>query len=1358
MQSVSCFGYNLGVGLVVSLAMLAGACGGEGAGGPGSEADIPSTQPDVDATDATGQPDLPKSPDGDPGDTTAQPDPGGPDDTALGEDYVPSPGEFLHPCVENADCYSGFCVPTEQGHVCTKTCTGSCPNDWRCTGVTTSGTDIAFLCLPDSSKLCAPCTVDYQCNGGYCLGLPGGASCTRPCSDEQPCPNGYACEERTSDEDGSKTSMQCVPVTGRCDCSVANHGEERPCVVENGFGKCWGAMVCDGQAGWGACDAAEPVAEICDGVDNDCDGLADEGAVAPEEDCSVVNGFGACAGVWTCGGADGWLCNAKEPAEELCNYVDEDCDGVVDQTFRDAESGEYLSYEHCGLCNNSCEGKIPFATETACALVNGKAGCIAVTCAVGYAIPAQTNQACVPVGGGTDCSPCLGDATCEDLPGGQCEALEGGNYCTRACEADEDCVGPLTCQEGRCKPVSLSCSCLPSNAGQTRPCLQANEHGVCYGQETCDPTAPPGWSACTAATPAEEVCDGLDNDCDGLADEGVMHDPPQCEVTNAFGTCTGVYVCGGAAGWTCAVATPGEEVCDYMDNNCDGVADEGFKNASGQYVDDANCGACGISCDGALPNATAACSADSGTPRCEVVECAPGFVQKGPLACLPANLDACLPCATDDNCPGGACITLTDGKYCMNPCQDDSACLDKYSCQEIENGGYCLPKTLSCQCDGTNTNLLRGCEVVYEPTSGPSYGCFGFQQCTATGWGDCALPEEKCNLLDDDCDGLTDEDFMDEAGQFKSDQHCGACGNDCTLLQFPGGGGVCNTLFDPPICSMACSDGCTDVNGLSSDGCECCNPQPTDLPDPLGYDANCDGMDGEKFNGVFVSKEGDDANTGLWGDPKLTIQAGIDAAVAMGKRDVYVATGVYIEAITLAPGVGVYGGYSADYDVRDTVPYESAILAPAPTLTRPGAVNAMGITGGEAGTAVFDGFSVYAYHNKLPGQSSYGVYLLDVDATLRVSHNIVVGGSGGKGARGTDGLAGGDGSAGVTGIDAFDLANEYGVGVVCSDALHRSMGGSGGAGSCGGVETSGGKGGNRICPVSPATKVVVGPTAEAWGAVGANGGGAAGKPGWDVWHQAYSCAAFDTFDTVEGGDGQDGPSGSHGQSGDGCGDADGSVVGGLWAPGVASAGTSGTHGGGGGGGGSGAGAFLHSSCLGDYGGHNFGGTGGGGGSGGCGGTAGTGGTSGGGAFSVFVAWTAPPASVPQLADNVLHGGFGGDGGDGGNAGTGGSGGAGGFGGTGDGGFADSKDLFPAFKGGKGGKGGNGGHAGGGGGGCGGPAMQIYVAGAGDVDLTAWKADNVFGTPGTGGAPGLGGFSLGNPGGSGAMGATTETNF
>ena len=69
-------------------------------------------------------------------------------------------------------------------------------------------------------------------------------------------------------------------------------------------------------------------------------------------------------------------------------------------------------------------------------------------------------------------------------------------------------------------PVPVIVLLRPGDEGAERNCSQGNTYGICHGIQTCDPTQIPGWSPCTAPIPAAEVCDGVDNDCDGDTDEG----------------------------------------------------------------------------------------------------------------------------------------------------------------------------------------------------------------------------------------------------------------------------------------------------------------------------------------------------------------------------------------------------------------------------------------------------------------------------------------------------------------------------------------------------------------------------------------------------------------------------------------------------------------------------------------------------------------------------------------------------------------------------------------------------------------------------------------------------------------------
>ncbi|MCA9513673.1 MAG: hypothetical protein KC635_01910, partial [Myxococcales bacterium] len=410
-------------------------------------------------------------------------------DTSDG-DTTAGTGEFGAPCFENTDCLSGWCVDSSLGPVCTKLCEEDCPDGWSCVGIS-GQQDVTFVCVPKASRLCQACTIDTQCGQGMCLTFEDGQRCTQACNSQEECPSGYACEQVTSEGASGASSSQCVPVTGTCACTVGNEGVQEPCSAKNDAGTCFGLRTCLGEDGWSECDAHVPTAEICNGMDDNCNLLTDENLV-DDTPCEVTNEFGVCAGHRVCSGAEGWTCVGQEARNESCDYEDNNCDGHIDEGFRDQATGLYTLDTDCGVCGNSCEGFFPNAVS-GCRVESGVARCVVTSCAPGFYLAGPTT--CLPVIEAA-CLPCTEDANCV-VPGNACVPLDGGLFCGQDCGADNlngynegSCPNGYTCTElgdGRhqCLPYSNSCSCSrTSDQGKSRPCTESNEYGTCAGLQT----------------------------------------------------------------------------------------------------------------------------------------------------------------------------------------------------------------------------------------------------------------------------------------------------------------------------------------------------------------------------------------------------------------------------------------------------------------------------------------------------------------------------------------------------------------------------------------------------------------------------------------------------------------------------------------------------------------------------------------------------------------------------------------------------------------------------------------------------------------------------------------------------------
>ncbi len=540
----------------------------------------------------------------------------------------------------------------------------------------------------------------------------------------------------------------------------------------------------------------------------------------------------------------------------------------------------------------------------------------------------------------------------------------------------------------------------------------------------------------------------------------------------------------------------------------------------------------------------------------------------------------------------------------------------------------------------------------------------------------------------------------------------------------PGGGtsGVIGTTGGLAPAFGDCRD---DINAV--------NPGRNDLAglDVAGVttlDTNCDNHDGNAEVDLYLYAADDDLCRRYFPDGSDPSSFACDIGDAIqncasvgGCQTVFLATGNYTmsSGVDLRSGVNLFGGYENNYSTRrleasgtnssrrSNINFADGLsfAMRANRLNRATQIDGVRIAAGRgtgnASTSVASSVALTVVGTT--GSTS--------NPTLSVTNSWIGSAAGATPTAGASGIAGSNGNTASTRGGASP--NYDG----CS------------GGRCG---SSGGSGASRISQSASGCKFSICGMSCSWqwynATSGSGGGGAGGGNGTN------RCNCYDSDpNSGGGGTGGGGAVGTCGSNTVGnSGTLGGSISSGLWSPGIANSGASGRGGRGGGGGG--LGGFY---CYCNFGGsstcHNPG-NGGGGGSGGNGASGGRGGPQGGASIAVLL-----DASYINLTGTTINRSQGGTGARGGN------GARGGDGGGGRGGYSKSCcGNDDAGNGGTGGAGGHGGASAPGNGGDGGPSVGIYRSGGGTY--TGSPSFTTFGciTAGCGGTGGVAGSQATDP--------------
>ncbi|MET0390908.1 MAG: hypothetical protein ABW321_33350 [Polyangiales bacterium] len=519
-----------------------------------------------------------------------------------------------------------------------------------------------------------------------------------------------------------------------------------------------------------AADCSGPACTIGRCADGfaDCNADAADGC---EADLLAADSCGTCGAVCRLPHVARARCDLSAAGDPVC---------LIDRTCGPEELDcSVTRLRGCDTTYADCDGRADNGCETDLQRLTSCGGC-GSTCLREHARTECRGGQCVGLGCEPGYGPCGAGGVCQSLQDDPQHCGACGHTCSAATPA---CSGGR-CTAQRCPAGRADCDGDSANTCETR----LDDAASCGGcGVACGPLPHVSAVDCSAGQCAIGRCAPGFADCDGASFNG-------CEVDlNTANDC-------GACGKSCSLAHAEArcelgrctlEMCTDGRTDCNGDAADGCEN---DLRGDADCGRCGLACDG-LPH-VAAGSCQQG--RCEIT-CLPGF----------ADCDQ----DPDNGCEADLSLGRSCGR-CGNNCGElahvASAGCAAGSCNE-----------LACDSGWGDCNLLviDGCERDLQTPR--DCGVCGAACAPAHAPADCArgvCVHGPCEPGWGDCDGVAAngcESALDTS------LNCGTCGNTCAAGAPCLDGGECGCATD-----AQCSDGlhCCDSECRSTEGT--CFPWP----------------------------------------------------------------------------------------------------------------------------------------------------------------------------------------------------------------------------------------------------------------------------------------------------------------------------------------------------------------------------------------------------------------------------------------------------------------------------------------------------------------------------------------------------